>query len=374
MAPRAIPLVRITSARRKELQRAYEGVLRLSQAGRAAEAFPLAAQCVVADPDGDLYVHAFAQTLEQSMPTQFARGSWPERLQAKPGQRHMEGLAANEDWQGVLQHGLSVLGEKPFSLLLPRLQILLLIADACRQSQCFDSELAWLQVAYDLASQSLQTPTAAKIARKNVQLREALTDRLADAHLRRGNVAIADALRNESPTTQQAMTSDEQESHSQQFIKKLEAAIADNPSEVDNYLTLADHFQSQQDWESAERVLSQACFVEPSSTLRTQLEDAQMAKARHKLSNASARLELASPESQPALQAAVENLENECLRIECEIFRTRSERDRGDAESRFRLAECLARLGNRTEAIRELKSFNWPSHLKAQVAELLETC
>lgn len=356
-----IPVIRITPQRRREMQHAYEASGRLLAANRNAEALDLARQCVLADPDSGLYVQRFLLALRLVVPGTPPPGAW-RRMSNSLALAAPRRAAKQSNWEAAFTESLARLLEPNLAEISARAELLLLLAAACEHSHCTDAELAWLQGARDLVSRALQEKgnrgnalqaTAAEIER-----------RLGLALMRNGNLLAADELpQSPSSTSAEQRNSPEADAATLQ----LKQAIDAHPADVAGYVRLAERYQALRDWQSAEAILVQARFVEPSPALIRKLEDARMGAARHRVELAQARAK-----TDASLASGVARLESERLRIECEIYRARCDRDGSDFESWLNMASRLADLGNVAEALAILRGTEWPPEWAAAAAQLLE--
>ncbi|MDA7979574.1 MAG: hypothetical protein MPJ50_12480 [Pirellulales bacterium] len=372
MPPRPILVTRVTHARRREMQRAYEATGRLLADSRDEEALKLAAQCVSADPDCRIYVERFLHAVQRVVPTQADAGSLPRRIACWARLRRIHKLSTNEDWQGVFAQGVAEVSEPRLSHVAARGKLLWQIAFACRESECFESEMAWLEGAMHCLKQpaDCQHP-AASSSSANGKLQAAIRRQLADSYTRHGDLAAADALSENTSTERSCSPAPAQSVE----VDRLRQAIATAPADVAGYLALAEYLVTHNRLREAEDTLIQARFVEPSVIVVTKLEDVQIAIARHQVTEARKRLaDSNNATDRSAFGSAVDRLEDERLRIECEIYRSRRERDANDADVRLQLATCLRELGNAVEAAKELQGFSWPVELQAQAKRELAAC
>ncbi len=371
MPDRPIPVARIRPPRRRELQRAYEVIGQLLLANREIEALPLAQQCVANDPDNRLYVQRLLTTLERVFPVSFGRSSLPARFAERSRLKALRKLGDRKDWLGVFETALTLLGEKPNSVASARVEILSALAASCHASNCFEAELAWLQDAGQTLDAAEQMASRQAETFQLEKQQASVQERLARAYTRHGRLAEAEALqsRDSSPLDSQ------QENNSQ--IADLEQQLALQPANIDLYLQLAELYHHRGQLAEAESTLQQALFVEPSPKVTALLEETQIAIADARVQAArsrSAEPQFAGEDEAAATRAAVERLENERLRIRCEIYRARSDRDRSDAASRLALAGCLFDLGNTPAALQELQGSGWPDHLQGEAELLIAEC
>jgi tetratricopeptide (TPR) repeat protein len=154
-------------------------------------------------------------------------------------------------------------------------------------------------------------------------------------------------------------------------LQRLERAIQSDPTMIDNYLELTDLYLGDFKFHEAERVLKRALSVSPAEPdLIAKSEELTLLRAKTQVKIAEKR---ALSENTAAAAELVEQLKETYHRVELEIATARSQRFPQDLELKFKLAQCLKRVGNYREAAEQFQaSRDEPNRHVAATLELGE--
>lgn len=148
----------------------------------------------------------------------------------------------------------------------------------------------------------------------------------------------------------------------------LERAIESKPSELDNYIQLADLHSKERRYKEAVDVLAKAIdAVGPSLKLETAHEDAQIMNAKARAAIAEQRAAAAGTDESKEL---VQKLRSDLNRLELDIFEKRSRRYPEQMRLKYELGVRLRRSGNALQAIKAYDEAR--SDPNCQVASTLE--
>ena len=154
--------------------------------------------------------------------------------------------------------------------------------------------------------------------------------------------------------------------------QQLEQAILQRPGVVESYYELADHFVAEENFYEALRVLNKALEASGSElSVRERLEDVMIQQAVHKALVAEQRAQ--AELSEEAFRLA-QRLRDDLNRLELDVFQSRCERYPQDASYRLKLAVCLKRAGNFSEAAKLLDGPPQTDELKPRAVLELGEC
>jgi tetratricopeptide (TPR) repeat protein len=262
------------------------------------------ADCCTIDPGNTLFVQALLENLQR------ARGktanAWPWRVW--PLQRALNASMHEQRFVDALKHGWHLLGERPHDV-----SALLKLAHVCDALEHQQTALLLLQTAHHLAAQD-----PAVVA--------ALQKALAGA----GQFEAAGRLGGKAPPSG--------------------AALA--PTSIPNLVTEVEQAIAQSQWEIAEKLLAEKSGAEGANLrLRELGEEIMLGRAREKTRLAEQQAER---EPTPRHQQLVGEVREEQRRIELGVAFARYERFPSEPASSWELAQCLARVGNYSEALKYL--------------------
>ncbi len=154
-------------------------------------------------------------------------------------------------------------------------------------------------------------------------------------------------------------------------MTELEEKIASNPAELLLYQELAEIHVKAERWTEAENILLRGLEATGGDLrVREQLEDVQIRHARQQSHIADRR---AAESKTPEAQQQAQQVSQELIRQEMEVFRKRVERYPTNTHWKFELGSRLKQSGNFGEAINMLQyAKNDPKHRGAVLLELGE--
>lgn len=382
----------ISPAKRQQLQRCFERANEL--AGKDQPDFDYAhdlyAQAVVNDPGNLVYVEAMLNNLQRK----FKNNKKGSRF-SFGGRKAFKEAVAEEDWKEIFREGLELLKANPWDT-----YVLREIARACAFNRYNEVELRYLKNALDAKPKDVEVNRhcAQSLARmgqfdmaiscwnrvaektKDDEAEKMMSEltlaktmgvpasveaigatgerpmspmpRTASAETAAAP-ADAEAPAGEEPETVEPLAPEVRREIKLNDRQKLEKAIRENPSEIENYLRLAELHAAERRYPDAERVLGGAIkAVGASLKLETAYEDAQIRSAKARVAIAEQRAASAKTEEAREL---VSELRSDLNRLELDIYGKRCQRYPERHQLRFELGVRLRRAGNYLEAI---KSFD----------------
>ena len=331
-------------------------------------AHDLYGQCVLADPGN---VH-YAKALLDNLYKKFAEvkkakfGGW---FGGGGGKASVKKYAGKKDWPGLLKFGIGALKVNVLDA-----DVLLGMADACEHLKLFDTQLIWLRGARrakgkDAAVNRICALALARRGRydeamecwkrvkdvhpEDEEADKAIAQLAVDKTIKHGNYGEA-ASTTDTMVDKQAQAERKGEAERVTPEQKFRKAIAENPTELTNYIELADLMTREDRFDEVEQVLNQALSVSGGDLkVREYLEDAQIRRAKYQLKIAEKRAaEEATDEArQMALKMAAE-----VNRQELTVYSARAERYPSNVGLKFDVGLRLRRAGNYQEAIKWLQA------------------
>jgi tetratricopeptide (TPR) repeat protein len=154
--------------------------------------------------------------------------------------------------------------------------------------------------------------------------------------------------------------------------QKLERAIQDDPSHVDNYLQLADAYAEDGKLPDAERALQRGLSVSGSDLrIRERIEEVQILRAKQQVAIGEKR---AKAEGTDAAKELVKQLKDTLNRLELDVYGQRSERYPAEMKWKFELGVRLKRAANYSEALKRLAEIPRESQHSAVAALEMGEC
>ncbi len=381
----------VSPALRRRLQQCYEHGINLTKQEKYDfdYANTLFTECVVNDPGNPVYVEAFLANLQRK----YNHNKTGARFRGFGGRGPLKKAAAALDWVEVLKLGPESLKTNPWDVYTLRA-----MADACAVLGYNEVELRYLKNALDANPKDAEVNRhCAKSLARMGQFDQAIACWHRVEEIKRGDkeapemisaltiektrVASGIGSDNMPPSTQRARTvtlpsarksqpaaaaqeSDDaaEKSAARREIpltprQRLERAIVEQPSSIENYFELADLLAGESRHSEAERVLAKALGASGNDIkVQERLEDAQTARAQHQLAIAEKRAESTGTAESAEL---AKQLRSDLVRRELEILARRAERYPHDREIQFQLAVRLKLSGNYAEA---LKQFQHAAH------------
>lgn len=380
----------ISPTLRKKLQQCYDHGMRLLQQQKYDYdyAHSILLECVVNDPGNLVYVDAFLQNLQRKYGNN-KRGS----LLAFGGKGAFRKAVAKKSWMDVFKLGPPILKSNPWDVATLRG-----LADACAFFGYTDVELRYLKNALDANPKDAEVnkhcalslarigqfdqaiacwQRVDEINRGDDEAQRMISDlQIAKTHAR-GGFSKGETERRAGGVakTKQASATAVQDGPAESTqpprreIKltprqQLEQAIANNPTDIDSYLELAELHVNEERLGEAAHVLGKALAASGNQLkVQERIEDVELLRKKQQLAIAERRAEADASESN---QELVMGLREDLNRMEMEVLDRRSQRYPGDLELKFQLGLRLKRMGKPREA---LSPFEQALRLPARRAE-----
>ena len=388
------PLPPVTPALRARLQKCYEHGTKLMQQDKYDYdyAHTMFTECVARDPGNLIYVESFFENLQRKFKQK--KGS---RLKGFGGKGTLKKLSSKGDWLGVIRLGLDQLKNNPWDV-----PVLRAMAEACEALHLNEVELRILKNALDVNPKDVEVNRhCAKSLARMGQFDMAIACWHRVEENRRGDREAAkmiseltiersraqagfgepvefpsNPLANREETEQNA-TSGASETESRQEIEltprqKLEKAILDDPTVVENYLELANLLVEDGRIGDAEQVVNRGLSASGGDiVVREALEDIQMKRARAQLAVAERR---AVEDQADESQQLAADMKAEVLQREVEILDARCQRYPEDIRLKFELGARLKRMGKYEQAVSALELALTDERLQAAAQVELGEC
>jgi tetratricopeptide (TPR) repeat protein len=409
----------IAPAVRRRLQQCYDHAKKLMAQPKYDfdYAHTLLAECVATDPGNLVYAETFLENLAKK----YDNNKKGARLQLFVNRGAIKKAQTAKNWLAVLKAGPELLKTNPWDI--PTLRAM---AEACEQLQLNEVELRYLKNALDANPQDVDVNRhcARSLARMG-QYDQAIACWARVAELKKndpeaqkmiGDLQIEktkwkfgmltpedrkkqqggagqgaaspaaaktskpnDEYRIQSPAASSPAPEVDAEPPAAEAPKKrevqltrwqkLERAIAEDPTVIENYLELSTVYGEEGKLAEAERALHKAMAVSGSDLrIRERLEEVHIARARQQLAIAERRAQTEETEQAKGL---VKQLRENLNRVELEMYGHRSERYPQELKWKLEVGIRLKRAGNYSEAIKRLAEI--PAESDLTPAALVET-
>jgi tetratricopeptide (TPR) repeat protein len=394
----------LTAAVRHRLQKVYEHAQRCVEKGDHDYANQLLTQCVSEDPANVVYLQSFLANLQKKYGNN-KRGSRLAGLKIKSHRLTLSRETGRLNWQAVFEAGCAALALNPWDI-----PSLLAMADACGALHVDECQLVFLRSALDIdAKDPVVNRQAAKALQRMGQFDQAIAcwrrvkqakpdddeavqavSRLSvEQTIHKGGYdssmlsSSSNPGGDSSPARSASVarlsrgavdeTAEEIAEHALSAEDRLKAAIARDPSEVDNYFRLADHFLHLQRLDDAQQLLERAHQATGGGNLlvRERLEDLQLRRAARQVIAAQQNFE---HEKTPEAQQLFDRTREQANQVELEVFATRVDRDPNNPRLQFELGMRLKKAGKPKQAITALQAARSDPKRRALVLLELGEC
>ena len=369
------PLPPITPTLRARLHKCYVHGTNLMQQDKYDfdYANTMFTECVAKDPGNLVYVEAFFENLQRKF-----RHKKRTRLKGFSGKGNLKKLSSKGEWLGVLRLGLDQLKNNPWDV-----PVLRAMAEACEALRLNEVELRILKSALDVNPKDVEVNRhcAKSLARmgqfdmaiacwhrveENCRRDREAAKMISELTIERSRAQAGFGESVELPSnplgikgSAEASTTNEiSQAESRPEIEltprqKLDKAILDDPTVVENYLELANLLVADGRYGEAEQIVNRGLSASGGDfVVREALEDIQMKRARAQLTVAERRA-FEDPSDESKQLAA--NMKVEILQREIEIFDARCQRYPDDVRFQFELGARLKRVGKYDQAVAALK-------------------
>ena len=376
----------IPPEKRRRLQQCFERGNQCIAKGDHEYATTMFTPCVLGDPGNVIYVQNLLKNLQQ-MHKNNKKGVKFASARGAGTKASVKKASMSKDWLGVIKSGIEMLKLNPWDS-----STLTAMAAACEQLDMDEAAITYLLAALDAEPKDVQlNRLAGRVLARMGQFDRARSHWLRVQQGKPGDEeagrAIADLAiektishggYEQAESSTDVMTDKDAQSerygHTAALTREqqLEKLIGKNPSDLGNYMELADYHYQNERYKEAEGVLERALQVSGSDiTLRERLEDTQLRRARQELLVAEKQAKDTNTEA--AINLA-KKMKAEFNKLELEIYRTRSERYPTNTGYKFELGVRLKRAGNINEAIGVLQEARSDGKRKAAVHLELGEC
>ncbi|MDX1964854.1 MAG: hypothetical protein SFX18_17020 [Pirellulales bacterium] len=358
----------INEAQRRRLQSWFLHGKEKHDAGSFDYAADLYIQCVKGDPANLEYLRAYLQNLYKKYKNN-RKGASFGGFQGGSHKANLKKALSAKDWKGALDNGLEVLRINPWDA-----QILLQIAQAVGELQCYDAQLGYLKAAFDAAPKDAEVakacakalaylgdfdqaivmwhkveelrPNDAEAPREISNLQR---DKILGVAPKRPAAAGPPAGSKGTPPAEEATKgSPEQPQIKLTPTQELQKKIAEFPQDLENYFQLADIYVHEDKFAEADRLLRTALDLTGRDLkVQEKLEDVDLKRSRHQVQIAEQR---AAKDGGDAAKALAKNLKDELNRKELEVYRVRADRYPTVPRWKFELGLRVKKTSNFHEA------------------------
>lgn len=387
----------LTTAARQRLQKVFEHAQRNVEKGDHDYANKLFAECVVEDPANLVYLQSFLANLQKKYGDN-KKGAKLAGLKLKSHRSHLSKAAGKGDWPTALQEGCAALAINPWDI-----PTLLAMAEACDELGIDECQLYYLRWAMDVDAKDVAVNRHAALTLQRMgqfdqaiacwhrieqakphdeEALQAISRLSVEKTIHEGgydpNLLRSDWSAEPQAKTSVARMSKDAESQAAEHdlsksTERLQAAIEADPTDVDNYLPLADKLINDGKLDEAEALLQRGLNASGGGHLgvRERLEDVQLRRAHRQLQIAEQRH---AQEPTEETHQQVLNIRKQANQVELEVFATRVDRDPGNTRLKYELGLRLKRAGKMKEAITTLQAAKGDSKRKAEVLLELGEC
>jgi tetratricopeptide (TPR) repeat protein len=387
----------LTTVARQRLQKVFEHAQRSVEKGDHDYANKLFSECVVEDPANLVYLQSFLANLQKKYGDN-KKGARLAGLKLKSLRSHLTKAAGKGDWPSALQSGCAALALNPWDI-----STLLAMAEACDELGIDECQLYYLRWAMDVDPKDVAVNRHAALTLQRMgqfdqaiacwhrieqvkphdeEALQAISRLSVEKTIHEGGYD-SELLKGDSSSVSKAKTSvprmfkdavDHAAAHDLGSpTERLQAALDADPTNVENYLPLADQLIQDGRLDEAEALLQRGLSVSGGGHLgvRERLEDVQLRRAHRQLAIAEQRH---AHEQTEETHQQVANLRKQANQVELEIFATRADRDPGNSRLRYEFGLRLKRAGKFKEAITTLQAAKGDSKRKSEVLLELGEC
>ena len=387
----------LTTVARQRLQKVFEHAQRCVDKGDHDYANKLFTECVVEDPANLVYLQSFLANLQKKYGDN-KKGAKLARLKLKGPRSHLTKSAGKGDWPAALQAGCTALALNPWDI-----PTLLAMAEAYDELGIDECQLYFLRWAMDVDPKHVAVNRHAALTLQRMgQFDQAIAcwhrvelakprDEEALQAISRLSVEKTiheggydpELLRSDWSAEPKAkasvarMSKDANDLAAEHDLtnstERLQAALESDPTDVENYLPLADLLIHDGKLDEAEALLQRGLSASGGGHLgvRERLEDVQLRRVHCQLAIAEQRH---AQEPTEETHQQVLNFRKQANQVELEIFATKADRDPGNARLKYELGLRLKRAGKMKEAITTLQAARGDSKRKTQVLLELGEC
>lgn len=370
---------------RRRLQEYYNQGTKMMAKGEYDYANDMFARCVDGDPGNSVYVQNFLANLQRKYNNN-KKGSKFAALKSAGPKAAIQKAKMQKDWKGVVRTSLEMLKLNPWDI-----ATLKSVAGACEALEADDSQLAFLKAALDadindvevnrLAGRALGRlgrfddaircwARVAKAVKNDDEANRAIGDLTVEKTISKGGYEGAESSRDVRAGGE--ATDDNPVGLQVTPERQLEKAIAKDPSDVSNYLKLAELYQAKEQFEPAEKWLQKALEASGGDVnIRERLENLQVGRMREQLSIAEKQ---ARERKTPEAIDLFNKMRAELNRVELEMYRSRSERNPTHTGYKYELAIRLHKAGMYKEAIPLLQQSLADPSRQGEVRLILGEC
>ena len=368
---------------RSRLQTTFAHASKQAAQGLYDYAAELLTQCVLGDPGNVIYTRAFLDNLFKKYSNN-KKGSNFAGMQGLGVQGEIKKASISNNWIGVIKAGLDMLKLNPWHV-----GTLTQMAAACEEMHLDDCQLAYLKAALDANGKDpdvnrLCGRALARMGHFDQAIscwRRVEQAKPGDEEARQAIAALNESSRlpesgcddaKDNPPLMREATAERQSRLPSALEQQLEAAIARNPTEIGNYIKLAEIHIRSDDFDAAEAVLTRALEASGGDlSIRERLEDTQLRRSRAQLVVAERR---AQSEGTKEAADLAKKMRHELNRVETDIFRNRADRYPTNRKLKYELGVRLKRGGQFSEAIQCLQLARGDSKMAADVYLELGEC
>ncbi|MCG8450900.1 MAG: tetratricopeptide repeat protein [Pirellulales bacterium] len=383
----------VSPAVRQRLQKVFEHGRRCAEKNDYDYANQLFTQCVVEDPGNLIYLQHFFANLHQKYGDN-KKGAKLAGLKIKSHRSTLTKAAGKGDWEAAFQAGCHALALNPWDI-----PTLLAMAAACEQLQIAECQLFYLRAALSIDSHDVEVNRQAgqtlqrmgqfdqaiacwqrvqQAQPQDEQSRQAISRLSVEKTIHEGgydSTVLADQEGAQQPGSSSVAMHARDASPAESVDtslspeERMQAAISKDPTELENYVRLADIYLHEQRFDEAEQILGRGQQAAGGGDLQVmeRIEEVQMRRAGRQLAIAEQHYQQDPSEEHQQLVARFRTQANQ---VELEIYAAQAERDPENTRLKYELGLRLKRAGKTKEAIPLLQASRGDSKRKAAIVLL----
>ncbi len=365
----------LTATQRQILQQAFD---KGEQAGKRRDfdyAMQMFSQCVAGDPGSLDYARAFVETVQKKYNNN-KKGSSFAGFKGMGAKAALKKGLNKGDPPGAIKAGLEYLKLNPWDI-----PTLMQMGQAMAAAGCYDTQLYYLRLARDTAPDP-----------GDVDIHRACADALAKMGQFDQAMACWERVKKHHPNNEEAQQSiaslhtdkiaavgsgrDTQGKKGGGAAGEEEAELrrqhTEDPTNPTYATELAELLCREERYGDAEAALQQTLDATGGEIkIRELLEDVQLRRVKYNLNVAEKK---AAAEPSDEAKDLVRGMEKELIKVEIEVYRSRSDRHPGNTNWKYEYALRLKLAGNFTEAIKAFQEARGDAKRKAAVFVELGDC
>ena len=373
-------------AKRRRLQLMFEHGNKVAAQGQFDYATQMYSDFVLGDLANPVYVKSFLSNLAKKYQGN-KKGSKMAGMATMGSRASLKKTSMQKDWGGVLTNALEILKSNPWDT-----GALIELGKACEAQELDESQIEFMRMALDGDMSDVEVnrvaarafgrlgqfdeaiacwTRVAKAKPGDEEAMRAMSNLSVEKTIKKGGYDTAESTK-QVRTDKQAPASTDDEDKRLTPEQQLLRTIKKDPAKADNYVELAELYTRDEQFEKAEKVLTDAMQVAGGDMMiRERLEDVQLRRARQTILIAEKK---AAAEGTDAAKKLLIDLKSDLLNKEITVYSNRCERYPANLGFKFELAYRLEKSKKFAEAIKLYQEARNDLKRKGQVFMGLGRC